>query len=73
MCARQLCQQVAKDFPDYWGEHKADAKILGNSFKELERVRAQLLASNPADFAEFLQWFDQRFLHRAAPAGERQP
>ena len=28
LCARQLCQEIERDYPDYWKEHSTDAKSL---------------------------------------------
>jgi hypothetical protein len=66
LCARQVCQRVAKEYPEYWKAHKGDTTELENRFAGLETVRSQLIETNGAEFAAFLDWFDQWFLKPAA-------
>jgi len=70
LCARQLCREVARDFPDYWHAHAADAKALEQRFQDLAAVRQRLIGQNPGDIAGFLDWFDRWFLRRAVPTEE---
>jgi hypothetical protein len=72
LCARQLCQEVARDHPEYWGAHAADAKILQEKFQALSTIREALLAQDPEQLPAFLQWFDKWFLKRAAAVEEGQ-
>lgn len=69
MCARQLCNEIGRAFPDYWKKNKAAARELeARCDASLKAVRQRLTEQNPAnDFATFLDWFDRWFLRRAAP------
>ncbi len=64
MCARQICQQIAKRFPDYWSEHSTDVKALKDRIETLRSVRHEL-TENTDDLTGFLDWFDRWFMHRA--------
>jgi hypothetical protein len=67
MCARQLCQEIGRNYRDYWNQHKADVKSLDGRFKELAAVRDCLIRENKDGFADFLTWFDEWFMKRAEP------
>lgn len=67
MCAKQLCNEVALDYPDYWKTHSADTKALEERFHDLAELREQLISSNADGFADFLNWFDRWFVRRAEP------
>jgi hypothetical protein len=70
LCARQLCQEVARDYAEYWDAHAADAKVLKEKFQALSTVRDALLAQDPERLPAFLEWFDKWFLKRAAAVEE---
>lgn len=70
LCARQLCQEIARDYPDYWSAHAPDAKQLGQQFQSLAAIRQKLIERNPGDLPGFLDWFDRWFLRRAVPVEE---
>jgi hypothetical protein len=67
LCARQLCLEIARTHPDYWGAHSADVKSLEARFAELTEIRKQLAETHGAGFSEFMDWFDRWFLRRAEP------
>lgn len=67
LCARQLCQEIARDFPAYWHAHAADAKALEQRFQNLAAIRRRLVERQQGDMADFLAWFERWFLRRAAP------
>jgi len=67
LCARQLCQELKRDYSDSWASHASEVKQLDDRFGALSDIRARLLASNDGDFGQFLSWFDHWFLKRAAP------
>jgi len=70
-CARQLCRELAGDYPTYWGNHVTDAEKLGTRVLEsFTSIRKRLIERNPDDMAAFLDWFDRWFLLRADPAVE---
>ena len=68
LCARQVCREIAKDFPDYWAGHPAEAALLDARFEELKTLRTALAESGDAEMPEFLDWFERWFLHKATPA-----
>jgi hypothetical protein len=70
LCARQLRQELAEDYPDYWADHPTDVGVLDRSLGQLDGIRGALIAQNGAEFALFLDWFDHWFLKRAAVAQE---
>ncbi len=66
MCARQICQEIARQFPDYWSQHHLDVRALKDRIKDLSSVRSEF-AEQAGDMTSFLDWFDRWFLHRAEP------
>ncbi len=73
LCARQLCQELKRDYPDYWSKHAAAARALEQRLGELSVIRQRLTAQNGSDLPAFLDWFDRRFMQRAAPLKEVEP
>lgn len=67
MCAKQLCRQMATDYPDYWKTHCSETKVLEDRFAILSAMRDDLISVNGDDFADFLDWFDRWFVRRAEP------
>lgn len=67
MCAKQLCQEIAQSYPDYWAESKADTEALDAQFAALAILREELTKKNGEGFGDFLVWFDRWFLKRAEP------
>ena len=72
LCARQLCREMERGFPEYWGEHDSDARNLQEKFQSLGTIRESLLAQDPTQLPAFLEWFDRWFLKRATAIGEEQ-
>lgn len=70
LCARQLCHEIEREFPEYWRSHASDVKALERRFQELAAVRRRLVARSPDDMGDFLEWFDRWFMHRAVPTEE---
>lgn len=70
LCARQLCREIARDHPEYWTAHAADANALEERFDGLAVIRQRLIDRNPEELSRFLDWFDRWFLRRAEPAKE---
>ncbi len=67
MCARQMCQELGRTFPDYWSRRSDDVKVLQKRFDDLKANRDALIEQNGDEFREFLDWFDRWFLNRARP------
>jgi hypothetical protein len=67
MCCKQLCIELAKDYPDYWREQVDNTKKLNDRLTNLASVRDRLLKDNEDGFGDFLNWFDKWFLTRATP------
>ncbi len=70
LCARQLCHEIARAYPDYWSEHAPDINALEERFKNLGSIRQRIVERSPDNMGEFLEWFDRWFLRRAAPVEE---
>lgn len=70
LCAQQMCNELARLYPYYWGAHDSDYADLNDRFKMLGRVKERLQEKNPADFKDFLEWFEYWFLKRAEPVEE---
>jgi hypothetical protein len=75
LCAKQLCQEVEREYPDYWRAHRDDARSLVARFAYLDTLRKRLIEHNSNEpewggFESFLQWFDRWFLRRAKPVAE---
>lgn len=69
-CARQLCREVGRDYPEYWSRNAAGVAELEERFESLGAIRRRLVAAHAGDFADFLDWFDNWFLKRAKPVVE---
>lgn len=65
LCADQMCREIARDYPDFWRERRADARDLESRFEAARKIRDSLVASDPASMPAFLDWFDRRFLARS--------
>lgn len=67
LCARQLCDQLARDYPDYWREHREDAKALHARFDAAASIRGRIAGVGIEEADAFLEWFEHWFLRRAEP------
>lgn len=67
LCARQLCLEIKRDHPDYWSGHAGAARALEQRLGELSVIRQRLAEQNAAELPAFLDWFERRFMQRAAP------
>ncbi len=67
LCARQLSQELRKESPEFFSEHAAEARRLQEQLESAASIRERLVARDPDQMAEFLDWFDHWFLRRAAP------
>ena len=65
LCARQVRIEVARDFPDFWTAHRAEAKALDDLLARVANVRARLEQDPSKGMPEFLAWFEPWFLRRA--------
>lgn len=65
LCARQLCTEVTRRWPDFWKTNVASAKELEQTFDKLGAIRETLVAKAPGEMGPFLQWFEPWFLRRA--------
>jgi len=59
LCAEQVRNRVRRARPDFWREHRADAKPLEQLLSELPRLRGALPLD---DGDEFLDWYEPAFL-----------
>jgi len=65
LCARQVRDKIAADYPDYWRSRKPDAAELEKRLAGMDAARDELVSRHGADFHEFLAWFEPRFLKPA--------
>jgi hypothetical protein len=67
LSARQMHDELKRAFPEFWQDHKDFAAALLDQFQRLDRIRSELLASDPTEMPKFLDWFDSWFMKRAQP------
>jgi hypothetical protein len=67
LCAQQLVQELRREHGDFWREHQADGKHLQEQLGVTQSLRESLVARDPAQMPEFLDWFERWFLQRATP------
>lgn len=67
MCARQLCQELAREHAEFWSDHRRDTRALDASLSCSNEVRERLVAKAPETMPSFLDWFDRWFLKCAKP------
>lgn len=67
LCAKQMCRELRRKWPELWTAHPAEAKELDAALAIVDRTRAALIAKKPEEMAPFLEWFDRWFLDRAKP------
>jgi hypothetical protein len=66
LCAKQVVQELRREFPDYWRERKAQSQALESTLERTQEIRNRLAQSEThQDMAAFLDWFDAWFLKRA--------
>jgi hypothetical protein len=70
LCARQLCDEVARRHRDYWNEHRDDVRRLEERLAKISEIRQRLTQTDPALMEAYLNWFEPRFLRRSRPAEE---
>lgn len=70
MCAKQLCRETEKKYPDYWRTSKRDVSVMVRRFEQADVIREALIKKAPLEMRAFLDWFDRWFLHRASVAEE---
>ncbi len=66
LCARQLCREMEKAFPDFWRDHRTEVTVLKEQLAQYEEIRNRLIAKDQKHMPEFLEWFDTWFLRRAS-------
>jgi hypothetical protein len=67
LCAQQLVQELRRENSDFWREHQADGKHFQEQLGVTQSLRESLVARDPAQMPEFLDWFERWFLQRATP------
>lgn len=70
LCARQLCNEIAKDYPDFWAGYEQETKKLEELLAKASTVRQEIVERNPQEMEQFLDWFDKWFLRRVKPREE---
>jgi hypothetical protein len=67
LCARQMCSELRRQFPEFWATHRDDVADIERALKRVTELRAVLLQRGGADMDAFLDFFETWFLKRAAP------
>ena len=65
LCAKQVAQELARDYPDFWKLHSVAAKEIEDRLAAIEDCRARIAAAGTEEMTRFLAWFEPRFLKRA--------
>ena len=65
LCARQLADQVRRDWPQFWAADPVGAARLDRALDAHHRLRKQITARNDDQMEAFLDWFEPRFLRQA--------
>ncbi|MGR6320053.1 hypothetical protein Q2K19_25600 [Micromonospora soli] len=66
LCARQLADHVRRAFPEFWAADPTGVARLEGALTVRAALREQLVARNDAEMAEFLDWYEPRFLGETA-------
>lgn len=61
LCARQLCSELRRGYPEFWKTHRDQVADLERSLAVGDRLRARFAG----DLDDFLTWFEPWFLDRA--------
>ena len=68
LCAQQLCQEIRRDYAQFWQDHAADAgELVGRISAGVSAIRQRLIEHQPDELPAFLDWFERWFLKRAQP------
>ncbi|MFY1615885.1 hypothetical protein [Micromonospora sp. WMMD736] len=66
LCAQQLADDVRDSFEAFWTSDPVGVARLEQALAGRAVLREQLIARNDAEMAEFLDWYEARFLKTAA-------
>ena len=64
LCAQQIHDRIRKRHPEFWKDHRKDARTLGKMLREIPRLRERLAIE---DRDEFLEWYEEMFLKESVP------
>ncbi len=70
LCARQVRRESEKRWPEFWADHRDDARELDQLLEQTSAIRARIEAGQTGDMAGFLDWFERWFLSRAKAVAE---
>jgi hypothetical protein len=70
LCAKQLCRDMEKEYPDFWRGHRDEGNDLKELLSQYEGIRNGLIEKDRKQMPGFLDWFDTWFLRRATIKGE---
>ncbi|MGW4682364.1 hypothetical protein ACWEOS_28195 [Micromonospora taraxaci] len=66
LCAQKLADQIRGNFPAFWASDPTGVSRLEEALSVRAVLREQLVARNDAEMAEFLDWYEPRFLEETA-------
>ena len=67
LCALQMINELRKDYPEFWKNHKHDENALKVRLDSLTILRDKIIAKDQEKMQAFMEWFDSWFLKRAKP------
>lgn len=67
LCSSQLLTRIEREMPNFFAEHRAEARELRARLMDFEGVRAAIAFDSAPQRQEFFSWFDKWFLQRAEP------
>lgn len=69
LCARQVLDQVRRNYPEFWQSFTVDVATLDESLGRAFAARVAIQAKNDTGMVDFLDWFEPWFLRRAQSPG----
>jgi hypothetical protein len=73
LCARQVADEIRRDYPGFWQDHAEGALELRCRLEEVVNVRERIVQRDPGQMPQFLDWFERWFLRRATPVETEEP
>lgn len=73
LCAKQVRQEVVREFPEFWAAHREEVRALDDQLARLDEVRIRLQALDRGALPRFLEWLEPWFLKRAERLETEQP
>lgn len=69
LCAQQVIDGLEREYPEFWAQHRQEAKRLRQRLHIKARLRERLLKTYDDIDSGFLAWFERQFLAREGMRG----